>query len=324
MLAKPGEALHYTVKIPRDHEPGLFWYHTHPHGESERQVRDGMSGAIVIEGMERYVPEVRGLRERVMVVRGRSIKHDPKAEELKKYVEMPSQSCGGEAEAPEEIFTINGALRPQIEISQGERQFWRVVNASADRYVDLQLDGGLFEIVALDGMPLAFHDPQHPTRSANHVLLSPAGRVEAIVTGPAAGVHAALRTLCVNTGPTGDPNPAMVLADLTQSSSDPARPDQHNGEPRPEPGHTAETRPPLYRPVNVEGLKKRAPSFTTIFTEDQNGFYINGKKFAMDAPPMTTVRVGTYQHWRIVNRTAELHPFHIHQVHFLALSLIHI
>ena len=38
----------------------------------------------------------------------------------------------------------------------------------------------------------------------------------------------------------------------------------------------------------------------------------------MDAGPMTSVRVGTYQHWRIVNRTAELHPFHIHQVHFLA------
>ena len=318
MLAKPGQTLHYTVKIPRDHEPGLFWYHTHPHGESERQVRDGMSGAIVIEGMERYVPEVRGLRERVMVVRGRSIKHDPKAEELKKYVEIPSQSCGGEAEAPEEVFTVNGALRPRIEISPRERQFWRVVNASADRYVDLQLDGGAFEIEALDGMPLAFHDPQHPTRSANHVLLSPAGRVEAIVTGPALNAHSALRTLCVNTGPTGDPNPAMVLADLIQSDPQQANRDQRASGRIPDSEEPAEARPPLYKPVNVEPLKKRAPSFTTIFTEDQNGFYINGKKFAMDAPPMTSVRVGTYQHWRIVNRTAELHPFHIHQVHFLA------
>jgi suppressor of ftsI len=33
---------------------------------------------------------------------------------------------------------------------------------------------------------------------------------------------------------------------------------------------------------------------------------------------MTTARVGTFQHWRIVNATAELHPFHIHQVHFFA------
>ncbi len=38
MLAKPGQVLHYSVRIPRDHPPGLFWYHTHPHGESHRQV----------------------------------------------------------------------------------------------------------------------------------------------------------------------------------------------------------------------------------------------------------------------------------------------
>src|SRR5260370_10910420 len=72
MLATPGQVLHYSVEIPRDHPPGLFWYHTHPHGESHRQALDGMSGAIVIEGMERYAPQVGGLRERVMVVRGRS------------------------------------------------------------------------------------------------------------------------------------------------------------------------------------------------------------------------------------------------------------
>ena len=315
MIAKPGQSLHYSVPIPRDHTPGLFWYHTHPHGESHRQVLDGMSGAIVIEGMDRYVPEVKGLRERVIVVRGRSIEHDPKAEELRKYVDIPSKTCGGEAEAPEEVFTVNGALRPQIEIAPKERQFWRIVNASADRYLDLQLDEGTFEIVALDGMPLAYHDPQQPTRTSDHVLLAPAGRVEAIVTGPALRTHGVFRTLCVNTGPAGDPNPAMVLADLVQPSPSP---DQRSADPHSESDHAAQARPPLSKPIKVEPLKKRPPSFSVIFTEDKNGFYINGKKFAMDAEPMTSARVGTYQHWRIVNRTAELHPFHIHQVHFLA------
>jgi suppressor of ftsI len=323
MIAMPGQSLHYSVEIPRDHPPGLFWYHTHPHGESHRQVSDGMSGAMVIEGIERYVPEVQHLRERVIVVRGRSIEHDPNAAGLIKYVEIPSTKCGGEAEAPEEIFTLNGALRPQIEIAPGERQFWRIVNASADRYVDLQLDGGTLEIVALDGMPLAYHDPQHPTRTTDHVLLAPAGRVEAIVTGPALRPHAALRTLCVDTGPDGDRNPAMVLADLIQHSPervtpDPHNRDRHNTDARAEPDHEADARPPLYKLVNLDPLKKQSPSFTVIFTEDKNGFYINSKKFAMDAEPMTSVRVGTYQHWRIVNRTAELHPFHIHQVHFLS------
>jgi suppressor of ftsI len=312
MMAQPGEVLDYSVEIPGDHLPGLFWYHTHPHGESHRQVLDGMSGAIIVEGMERYVPEVQRLRERVIVVRGRSIEHDPNAAELRQQVEIPAQSCGGESEAPEEIMTVNGAIRPRIQIAPNERQFWRIVNASADRYLDLQVDGQTFEIVALDGMPVAYHQPKSPTRSANHFLLSPAGRLEAIVTGPPQGAHAALRTLCVNTGPAGDPNPGMVLADIQPPSA------QVEADASPEQTQAVDKRPPVYSPTDVERLKQTAPDFTVFFTEDKNGFYINGRKFAADASPMTSARVGTYQHWRIVNATAELHPFHIHQVHFLA------
>jgi suppressor of ftsI len=318
MMAMPGQALRYSVEIPRDHPPGLFWYHTHPHGESHRQVLDGMSGAIVIEGMERYVPEVGRLRERVIVVRGRSIELDPNAAALRRAVEIPAKGCGSEAETVEEIFTVNGEVRPRIEIAPKERQFWRVVNASADRYLDLQLDGQTFEIVALDGMPLAYHDPETPTRVINHILLAPAGRVEAIVTGPPLGAHSALRTLCVDTGRDGDPNPEMVLADLVQPNSQQPRSDQLNANPLPERVHAIDARPPRYKPIDVEALKKAEPNFTVTFTEDKNGFYINGRKYAPDASPMTSERVGTYQHWRIVNRTAELHPFHIHQVHFLA------
>ena len=62
-----------TVDIPHDQAPGLHWYHTQPHGESYQQDLDGMSGAIVIEGMERCVPEVRGLRDRILVLRDRLI-----------------------------------------------------------------------------------------------------------------------------------------------------------------------------------------------------------------------------------------------------------
>jgi len=34
MMAMPGQSLHYTVHIPKDHPPGLYWYHTHPHGDT--------------------------------------------------------------------------------------------------------------------------------------------------------------------------------------------------------------------------------------------------------------------------------------------------
>jgi FtsP/CotA-like multicopper oxidase with cupredoxin domain len=307
MMAMPGETLTYNVQIPKDHPPGLYWYHTHPHGESHRQVLDGMSGAIVVEGIDRYVPELRGLREQIMVVRGREIAHDTEAEELKRRVEVSSQTCGGATEQPDRIFAVNGKVRPQIEISPGERQFWRILNASADRYLDLELKEQVFKVVAMDGIPIAYHDPNRPTRVADHVLLPPAGRVEAIVIGPAEGTLGFLSTRCVDTGPEGDPNPAMVLADAVPGSG------VSSG-----PRIALAKQPAAYKIIDLTSEEGAAPRFVVTFTEDKNGFYINGEKFAADAAPMARVKIGSYQHWRIVNATNELHPMHIHQTHFLA------
>src|SRR5882724_9594017 len=307
MMAMPGQSLSYAVQIPKDHPPGLYWYHTHPHGESHRQVLDGMSGALVIEGIESYLPSLVGLPERVLIVRGRALANDPQSAELKQRVELGSSVCGAEPEPPEEVFTVNGSVRPQIEIASGERQFWRLVNASADRYLDLQLESQAFEIVAMDGMPIARHDPNHRTRIADHVLLPPAGRVEAIVTGPAAGAPRRLVSRCVDTGPDGDPNPSMVLADVVPKSASRATPRISESSLKPD-----------LKSLDLATEEKTPPRFTVMFTEDKNGFYINGQKFTPDAAPMVRAKVGTFRHWRIVNASGELHPMHIHQVHFLA------
>jgi len=310
MMAMPGDTLHYVVKIPPDHPPGLFWYHTHPHGESHRQALDGMSGAIVIEGMERYVPEVGKMREQVLVVRGESIEGVSNAPALLRRVEAGPSSCGSEHEATERVFTVNGEIRPTIGINPGEREFWRIVNASADQYLDLKLDQQKLEIVALDGMPLAYHDREHPRKVVEHAMIPPAGRLEAIVTGPNAGARATLRTLCVDTGSAGDPNAAMVLADLRAGSPATAAPQRIN----------RKLAPPEYKSTDLHEYENSPPDFTVVFTEDKNGFYINGQKYEPDSAPMTRARVGTYQHWRIVNGSAELHPMHIHQTHFLVFA----
>ncbi|MGB7727197.1 MAG: multicopper oxidase family protein [Candidatus Acidiferrum sp.] len=307
MMAMPHHELHYSVQIPKDHPPGLYWYHTHPHGESYQQALDGMSGAIVIEGIESYFPDVAELPERVLVVRGRSVGNDKQSAALKRRVDLSLKACGDQAGLPTEIMTVNGAIRPQIEIAPGERQFWRLVNASADRYLDLQLEGQTFEIVAMDGMPIARHDPDHRTRTADHVLLPPAGRLEAIVTGPPIGGPRHLITQCVDTGPAGDPNPAMVLADIlprfTENSTEKV---------------VESSLQPEFQTLDLTAEEKAPPRFTVIFTEDKNGFYINSQKFRLDAAPMVRQKIGSYQHWRVVNATGELHPMHIHQVHFLA------
>lgn len=192
----------------------------------------------------------------------------------------------------------------------GERQFWRIVNASPDRYADLELSGEALEIVALDGMPLSYHDPQRRTEKLDHVLVPPAGRVEAIVVGPPANVRATLSTRCVDTGKDGDANSAMVIADIGPAKA-PLRP-----HPLPSSGGLAIFKHPSRQQMRM--LKHSNPDFTVTFTEDKAGFYINGQKFSMQDAPMLHVKVGSMQHWRIVNATGELHPFHIHQIHFLA------
>ncbi len=310
MSAAPGETLRYTVNVPRNQPPGLYWYHTHQHMESYRQDLDGMSGAIVVEGIDRYLPELRHMEERIMVLRDAELdEQGPQRSALMRKVSLQAQGCGSNTEQPERVFTVNGVVRPEIEISPGEHQFWRIVNASPDLYADIEIDGSSFDVVALDGMPFAFHEPNIRSRRLSHVLLAPAGRMEAIVTGPPAGKHATLHTRCFDTGSDGDSNAAMALADLVPKRSTRA------------PRTIVEDRgAPVYQPVPLaikHSVEQAQPQFTAVFTEDKNGFYINGKKFTMDSPPMLTVQTGSYEHWRVTNRTNEVHPFHIHQVHFL-------
>jgi suppressor of ftsI len=313
MIASPGQTLHYDVHVPANHIPGLFWFHTHPHGESAEQDLDGMSGAIVVEGIDRYAPSVRGLRERVLVVRTMDARSDDAQllQRLRAQMSVPAKGCDTSHENVQGFATVNGALRPTIAIAPGERQFWRIVNAQPESFLDVALDGEPLEVVALDGEPLAYRNPARRTMKVRHLLVPPAGRLEAIVTGPPAGAHAALRTRCVDTGPAGDINQAQVLADIvSRTASD-----------TPMQTVPVSSQPPVYKSVvGLAAAERARPQFVVRFSEGNHRFYINGRIFSMDAKPMTTVHVGTYQHWRIVNEAKEMHPFHIHQAHFLTFA----
>src|SRR6202789_3224029 len=227
MIAMPGESLHYTADIPADQPPGLYWYHTHPHGESYQQNLDGMSGAIVIDGMDRYFPEIKTMRERILVLRHAQLEQGESSSTiLKDDAQLAPYGCGAATGEATRVFTVNGVVRPKIAIASGEKQFWRIVNASPDLYADLEVDSESMTIVAVDGMPLTYHDPRRHAEKLRHVLLAPAGRVEVIVKGPKPGRTTSLRSLCVNTGPDGDPNPdrSLVSLDTNAQESSPIRP----------------------------------------------------------------------------------------------------
>jgi suppressor of ftsI len=176
MMAMPSESLRYTVDIPADQPPGLYWYHTHPHGESYQQDLDGMSGAIVIDGIDRYFPEIRNMKERILILRDAELEQgDASSALLKSAVQLAPYGCGAATGEGTRVFTVNGIVRPKIAIAPGEKQFWRIVNASPDLYADLEVDCESMTVVALDGMPLTYHDPRRHTDELRHVLLARLG-----------------------------------------------------------------------------------------------------------------------------------------------------
>src|ERR1051325_914453 len=59
-LVNSGETFTYTLKIPKDEPPGLYWYHPHVHAISSAAVTGGASGVIVVEGIEKIQPAVAG------------------------------------------------------------------------------------------------------------------------------------------------------------------------------------------------------------------------------------------------------------------------
>jgi FtsP/CotA-like multicopper oxidase with cupredoxin domain len=310
--ATPGTSRDYTVVVNPDQPPGLYWYHTHVHKLASWQVSNGMAGAIVVEGIANEVPSTAGLRERVIVLQDRP--NDPTLQTVARRAagrrrllanrraseDIRSTPCQTESDAKP---LINGVPMALIGIRPGERQLFRVLNASAHRHFDVQVDGQTLQLVAQDGVPVAEYPGAPASIGVPDIVIPPASRVEFIVTG--SGKPAALVSNCFDAGPVGDQNPQAVLGLLGDDGG--TQPAVRVRAPR------AVKRTSFFR----QALPAPAVQRTIRFQEDADGFYLDGVAFSMDQPPAVTVQSGTVEEWTVENDTDEVHVFHIHQAHFI-------
>jgi FtsP/CotA-like multicopper oxidase with cupredoxin domain len=343
---QPGDApFEYRFRIPREQPPGLYWYHPHIHGFSSVQVQGGASGALIVEGLERANPEVRGLPERVLVIRDQALLN-PDAPPSKSEPVVPKMLIDRDGDAanngtgfgkPAKDLSVNFVPVPypdyppaRLRTRPQERQLWRVLNASGVTYLNLALLFGhtpqRLGIVAIDGVSVNSAGADTPAvQWADHIGVPPGARVEFIVTGPPAGVPALLVTRTIDTGQGGenDPNRALATLEAAADASEPqARlPERAQALPAP-------VRPWLgsVAPTRVRHLyfseKLSDPSNPNSATE----FYITAEGAeprAFDpgrSEPDIVVHQGDVEDWIIENRSTELHAFHIHQIHFLLLE----
>ncbi|HEY2461271.1 MAG TPA: multicopper oxidase domain-containing protein [Candidatus Acidoferrum sp.] len=343
----------YKVKIPADAPPGLYWYHPHPHGFSKAQVLGGASGALIIEGIEQTNPALTSLPERVLIIRDQDLVH-PNAEPVAS-LSMPAPIVLRDAEGdamntgtgggkPAKDLSINfipvsyPAYQPAIlPLRPLERQLWRVLNASAITYLDLQLlvddKPQLVGVVALDGLPFNEAGTAAPKIIwQSHITMPPAGRAEFIIKGLPAGAKAALVTRTVDTGPVGENDPTRPIATVEVAANAPEPrsklPSANGSAPTQQPSQGLQPREPQQWLGAVKPVRERKLYFSEepLDPKDPNSptkFYITvegqtPKQFDMNATaPNLIVQQGDVEDWIIENRTRELHAFHIHQIHFL-------
>ena len=341
---QPGDKPYeYRVRIPIDQPPGLYWYHPHIHGMTSPQVLGGASGALIVQGIEQTEPVLAGVSERVFVIRDQELLHpnavpDPSAPAVRLDAEGDVLSTGTGTGKPAKDLSINFVTIPYptytpavIKVRPGETQLWRVLNASAITYLDLQLLFGQkaqpLLIASVDGVPITTSGPTHPYLQNNerHVLLPPAGRVDLIVRMPPAGANVSLVTQAVNTGPAGENDPWRPLATM---AVDPDTPESPRLPDSTAPGvHPSNLKwlgdvPPLRtrklyfseRPHDPTNANSPTDFFITIDGQEPKIFDPNSRI------PDIVVHQGEVEDWIVENRTQELHAFHIHQIHFLLLD----
>ncbi len=285
VLVEPGQKLQYKVALPATHNSGLYWYHSHRHELAQRQVMGGLSGGIVIDGVLDPFPQLAGIKERILLL---------------KDIQITAQGTIPENIDPSAPSTrlVNGQVNPTMLIRPNETQFLRFANIGSDQYYRITLDGHLFYEVARDGNR---HTQLMPT---DELLLPPGARSEVLIQGGEAGRYA-LRAHAFNTGPAGDSYPDAKLATLVSQGF-------------------ADTRIPL--PTGFPAVtdlralpvaKKRTITFDE--SSDGNTFYIDSgdgpKQFDANRVD-STIAAGTVEEWTVLNATAELHVFHIHQTDF--------
>jgi suppressor of ftsI len=190
----PGETARYVLDIPIDHATGTFWYHSHLHGLSTVQVGGGLSGLLVIEGLEDLLPDVlHNITQQTFIMRG-----------------FPWHYWHLNYTTPT-YQTINGEINPVVSISPGETQLWRFASIDPATFYNITLPGHTFRVVAEDGNPV------WEVRDANYLVLPAGKRFDVLVTGGENGTYP-LKMLPYSGGSTL-PYPEVTLATINMQGN---------------------------------------------------------------------------------------------------------
>ncbi len=291
---EPGSSFDYDYQLPKDHPPGVYWYHPHHHGMVATQVFGGLYGAIIVEDPT----PIPVSRERVLVISDITLDGSGR---------IPASSAMDRMVGREgTLMLVNGQASPQLSARPGERERWRIVNACVARYLRLRLDGQQLQLLGIDSG--RFTQP----RAVTEVVLAPGNRADLLVTGVRG--TASFQTLPFDRGAAmgmmGGTRPSSTTVNLATLVV--------AGSPETPAAVPTQPLPRDLRNSTVDGRRELtfamgmgAGGMGMGSGGNMMGFTIDGKEFD-PARIDTTVRGGTVEEWTLTNTSPMDHPVHLH------------
>lgn len=343
MLAiEPGKSFQYDFPIPRDHPSGLHWYHPHHHGSTDVQVSGGMAGLLVVRGDIDEVPEIKAAREIFLVVQTLEVNPSTTTPGLweREPIAYRTYENGGY------WFTTNYTMLvangkpiywidkrkhtytpiglPQFNVRPGEVVRLRLLNGTNYLPLMLALPGFDSWQIGFDGVntltPLLRDMSGKGVKivSPGNVLTAPirfamsGNRIELLLRAPAQAGNYKLTSL-QSTGLFGDVD-ALDIAEFVVAGKDVA---MQVPSKLPVPARE-------YPAITAKDVKEHR---SLIFNEGPRtdlmtgfGFTINGQLYDEQTSQFIS-QVGTAEEWRVVNKTADAHPFHLHTNSFQLIAV---
>ncbi|MFO1303040.1 MAG: multicopper oxidase family protein [Burkholderiales bacterium] len=273
---------------------GTYWYHPHAHRTTTSQVAHGLAAPLIVVDPAdplRALP----IAERTLMITALAL-------DASGRVAVPSATGMPVMPMLSHDLLVNGQKMPVLTVAPGATERWRILNATADRFLRLSLEGRPFAVVGTDGGLLG-----SPLVGVTEWLLAPAQRVELVVTldrRPAAQFALRDRGYADGMMDSGAGRPLMVVRTTTDA--------------------------PRERVVLPSRLREIASLGTPSAAQNvllsvagmgmmSGSFLINGKTFDMNRVDLTSLS-GRVERWTFTNATPMDHPMHIHGTQFQVVS----
>ncbi len=301
-----GSSFNYQFTI--NQKAGTNWFHPHPHLTTGKQVNKGLAGIFIINDTEEAALNLpSGEFELPLIIQDKRIYSDGSINYSPEARDVMSGYFG-------QYVCVNGSWSAYHNIKTKIYRL-RLLNGSNARVYNLSFSNNLdFNIIGSDGGLLA------ATQTTNSLLLSPGERADVLVDFSAVtvGTEIYLQSNSFNGGDSqGSESFKILKFKVTEQITE---------------TFTIPTSLAVFTPIpSSQAIKTRSFDIANNHSGGHGGMNmgssssihkIGGKSFNMDRID-ETVTASTTEIWEFDNSAgADLHPMHLHGVHFQVLSRV--